>query len=148
MLDVGGQDVKVVKVEKGIITDLELNEKCAASCGRYLENMYFVLEISLDKMKNKSMSNTLMGGLGPFDMIGGALVGILTSGTVYLIKKYKFNDWFILIPIIFIPGLLVPIWLSFLLQIPYSVLAINICIGQVIPAFVGVILIKRLRHFS
>ena len=50
LLDVGGQDVKVVKVEKGMITDLELNEKCAASCGRYLENMANVLEISLEDM--------------------------------------------------------------------------------------------------
>lgn len=50
LLDVGGQDVKVIKVEKGIITDLELNEKCAASCGRYLENMANVLEIDLDEM--------------------------------------------------------------------------------------------------
>jgi predicted CoA-substrate-specific enzyme activase len=52
LLDVGGQDVKVVKVEKGITTDLELNEKCAASCGRYLENMANVLEISLGDMSN------------------------------------------------------------------------------------------------
>ncbi len=50
LLDVGGQDVKVIKVEKGIVTDLELNEKCAASCGRYLENMAAVLEISLEEM--------------------------------------------------------------------------------------------------
>lgn len=50
LLDLGGQDVKVVKVEKGIITDLDLNDKCAASCGRYLENMANVLEISLDEM--------------------------------------------------------------------------------------------------
>lgn len=50
LLDVGGQDVKIVKVEKGITNDLELNEKCAASCGRYLENMANVLEISLDEM--------------------------------------------------------------------------------------------------
>jgi len=50
LLDIGGQDVKVVKVEKGITTDLELNEKCAASCGRYLENMANILEISLDDM--------------------------------------------------------------------------------------------------
>ncbi|WP_024831895.1 acyl-CoA dehydratase activase [Ruminiclostridium josui] len=50
LLDVGGQDVKVVKVEKGLITDLEMNEKCAASCGRFLENMAGVLEISLDKL--------------------------------------------------------------------------------------------------
>ncbi|MDS1029257.1 acyl-CoA dehydratase activase [Bacillota bacterium LX-D] len=50
LLDIGGQDVKVAKVEKGIITDLELNEKCAASCGRYLENMASVLEIPLDEL--------------------------------------------------------------------------------------------------
>lgn len=50
LLDIGGQDVKIIKVENGIITDLELNEKCAASCGRYLENMANVLEISLDEM--------------------------------------------------------------------------------------------------
>ena len=94
------------------------------------------------------LSNTIMGGLGPLDMIGGTLVGILTSGVVYLIKRYKFNDWFILIPIIFVPGLIVPTWLSVLLHLPYSALAISLCIGQVIPAFVGVILIKQLRKFK
>lgn len=50
LLDVGGQDVKVARVEKGILTDLELNEKCAASCGRYLENMAGVLEVSLGEI--------------------------------------------------------------------------------------------------
>ncbi|KPU26867.1 2-hydroxyglutaryl-CoA dehydratase [Caloranaerobacter sp. TR13] len=50
LLDVGGQDVKIVKVEKGIISDLELNDKCAASCGRYLENMANILEVSLDEL--------------------------------------------------------------------------------------------------
>lgn len=47
LLDIGGQDIKVAKIEKGIITDLELNEKCAASCGRYLENMASILELPL-----------------------------------------------------------------------------------------------------
>lgn len=50
LLDVGGQDVKVVKVEKGLVTDIEMNDKCAASCGRYLENMAGVLEISLEEL--------------------------------------------------------------------------------------------------
>lgn len=50
MLDIGGQDVKVVKVENGIITDINLNDKCAASCGRYLENMAAVLETTLDEI--------------------------------------------------------------------------------------------------
>ena len=52
LLDMGGQDVKVIKVEKGIIVDMELNEKCAASCGRYLENMANILEVTLDEMAN------------------------------------------------------------------------------------------------
>ena len=34
LLDIGGQDVKIVKIEKGLATDLDLNDKCAASCGR------------------------------------------------------------------------------------------------------------------
>ncbi len=50
LLDVGGQDVKVVRVEKGMVTDLELNEKCAASCGRFMENMANVLEVPLDEL--------------------------------------------------------------------------------------------------
>ncbi|AAK81546.1 putative CoA-substrate-specific enzyme activase [Clostridium acetobutylicum] len=52
LLDIGGQDVKAAKVEGGFIKDLELNEKCAASCGRYLENMANVLEIPLDEMNS------------------------------------------------------------------------------------------------
>ncbi|MBQ2275360.1 MAG: acyl-CoA dehydratase activase [Lachnospiraceae bacterium] len=52
LLDIGGQDVKVSKVEKGVLTDLELNDKCAASCGRYLENMANVLEISQDELSD------------------------------------------------------------------------------------------------
>ena len=58
LLDIGGQDVKIVKVEKGITTDLELNEKCAASCGRYLENMANVLEVSLGEM-SKHYANAI-----------------------------------------------------------------------------------------
>ena len=50
LLDIGGQDVKIIKIEKGVITDLDLNEKCAASCGRFLENMANILEVDLDEL--------------------------------------------------------------------------------------------------
>jgi hypothetical protein len=47
------------------------------------------------------------------------------------------------------PFLIVPIWLLYLIQVPYKVFAMSICIGQVIPGIVGVILVKRLKmHFS
>ncbi len=88
------------------------------------------------------ISNTVMGGLGPLDMIGGTLVGIITAGAVYLIRRLKWSRWLIVLPIVFGPGLMVPVWLSYLLHIPYGVLALSLCIGQIIPAVVGVFLIR------
>ncbi|MBC8063135.1 MAG: 2-hydroxyglutaryl-CoA dehydratase [Clostridiaceae bacterium] len=95
LLDVGGQDVKVVKVEKGIITDLELNEKCAASCGRYLENMANVLEISLDRMfqyyKDPIELNSTCAVFSESELIGKIAEGVsmerLCSGVNYSLYK-------------------------------------------------------------
>jgi len=95
LLDVGGQDVKVVKVEKGITTDLELNEKCAASCGRYLENMANVLEISLDEMsmhfENPVELNSTCAVFSESELIGKIAEGVslerLCSGVNYSLYK-------------------------------------------------------------
>jgi uncharacterized membrane protein len=92
------------------------------------------------------LSNTLMGGLGIFDMAGGALVGLITSASVYIIKRYGLNDWLIAVPIILGPGLIVPIWLSYIIHVPYAALAVSLCIGQIIPGIVGVVLVKQLRN--
>ena len=52
LLDVGGQDSKIILVKNGKMQDIILNDKCAASCGRYLENMSNVLGMPLcDMMK-------------------------------------------------------------------------------------------------
>lgn len=95
LLDVGGQDVKVVKIEKGLTTDLELNEKCAASCGRYLENMASVLEISLDEMskhyENPIELNATCAVFSESELIGKIAEGItierLCSGVNYSLYK-------------------------------------------------------------
>lgn len=92
------------------------------------------------------LSNILMGGFGVVDMLGGLAVGLITSSTIFLIKKYKLSDLFVAIPIIIFPGLLVPIWLSIFIKVPYGVLAASILIGQIIPGFVGVLLIKQLKN--
>lgn len=42
--------VRLLKVEQGKMVDFDTNDKCAASTGRYLENMANVLNISLDEM--------------------------------------------------------------------------------------------------
>lgn len=95
LLDVGGQDVKVVKIEKGLTTDLELNEKCAASCGRYLENMASVLEIPLDEMskhyENPVELNSTCAVFSESELIGKIAEGItierLCAGVNYSLYK-------------------------------------------------------------
>jgi len=50
LVDIGGQDSKVILVKKGKIADFIMNDKCAASSGRYLENMARVLGVSLEEL--------------------------------------------------------------------------------------------------
>jgi predicted CoA-substrate-specific enzyme activase len=51
LIDVGGQDSKVVLIgENGRPTDFELNDKCSAGTGRFLEVMARVLDVSIDEL--------------------------------------------------------------------------------------------------
>jgi predicted CoA-substrate-specific enzyme activase len=51
LIDVGGQDSKVIRIgTDGKPTDFELNDKCSAGTGRFLEVMASVLEVSIDEL--------------------------------------------------------------------------------------------------
>jgi predicted CoA-substrate-specific enzyme activase len=50
LLDIGGQDTKVVKVTGGQAQNFSMNDKCAAGSGRFLENMCRILDISLEEL--------------------------------------------------------------------------------------------------
>lgn len=93
------------------------------------------------------IANMLFGGLGIADMIGGCFVGMATTALIVLIKKYRLSLWFIILPILLIPGLGVPVWLSVLLKIPYPALALSLCIGQIIPAVCGALFVKVLSRY-
>ena len=83
------------------------------------------------------VSNTVMGGFGLVDAIGGAIVGLLTTGLI--------GNW-VLIPIItFVPGLIVPIWLSYFLPVPYWVLVSSLVVGQFVCGVVSYFLINALE---
>jgi predicted CoA-substrate-specific enzyme activase len=50
-IDVGGQDSKAIRIgENGRPTDFELNDKCSAGTGRFLEVMARVLEVPIDEL--------------------------------------------------------------------------------------------------
>lgn len=99
-----------------------------------------------------ALSNTLFGGLGLIDIVGGFGVGLITSYLVYKIASSKLNTWLISLPIIFIPGLIVPLWLAPLLTaideaftITYWALAVSITLGQIIPGILGAYFIKYIK---
>lgn len=91
------------------------------------------------------VSNTVMGGLGILDIIGGFTVGILTTATIVLGKRVGMGNWIVWAAITFIPGLGVPMWLSVILNIPYWVLASTILVGQCICGVAGMALVTALE---
>ena len=88
--------------------------------------------------------NFIFGVLGIFDMVGGFGVGILTTRIIVLMRRAGFSAWWAMIPIILVPALCVPLWLSPLIGVPYWALVINLLIGQTIPGVVGATLVKAL----
>jgi predicted CoA-substrate-specific enzyme activase len=51
IIDIGGQDTKVIRVDgEGRVQNFLMNDKCAAGTGRFLEVMSRTLEVELDEM--------------------------------------------------------------------------------------------------
>ena len=52
---------------------------------------FLVLPLGLSNI----ISNMVLGGLGIFDILGGFIVGVITSYLIYLVKKYKLSTSYI-----------------------------------------------------
>lgn len=94
------------------------------------------------------ISNTIFGGLGILDMVGGCIVGMTTTALAAGIRKANLPYWLVALPILFVPGLGVATYLSYLLQIPYPALALSLCIGQSVPAVCGVLVITAAERYG
>jgi len=56
IIDIGGQDTKAIKIDKtGRVVEFEMNDKCAAGTGRFVEVMAKALDVDLDKIGNISL---------------------------------------------------------------------------------------------
>ncbi|MBP5426601.1 MAG: 2-hydroxyglutaryl-CoA dehydratase [Clostridiales bacterium] len=95
LLDVGGQDSKIILVDGGKMKDILLNDKCAASCGRYLENMSNVLGLKLSEMTRYSSGpvklNSTCAIFSESELIGKISEGVdlprLAAGVNYSLYK-------------------------------------------------------------
>jgi predicted CoA-substrate-specific enzyme activase len=71
IIDMGGQDCKVIKLDReGNVDDFAMNDKCAAGTGRFLEVMANVFKVSLDE-------------LGPMALKAKSIVPISSTCTVF-----------------------------------------------------------------
>ena len=78
--------------------------------------------------------------------MGGGLVGLLTAGACALLGKKRITEWSVVLPITLIPALVVSIWLSKLIGVPYIALAGSLLVGQAIAGVVGALLVKALKN--
>lgn len=50
ILDIGGQDTKVINVKDGAVTDFLMNDKCSAGTGKFIEVMADRLGVTIDEL--------------------------------------------------------------------------------------------------
>ena len=64
ILDIGGQDMKAIWLEDGVITNILLNEACSSGCGSFLENFASSLHIQTKEIADKAFSSKNPAVLG------------------------------------------------------------------------------------
>lgn len=58
VIDIGGQDMKVLHLENGVMVNFQMNDKCAAGTGRFLDVMANVLEVKVGDMAQLGSEST------------------------------------------------------------------------------------------
>lgn len=64
ILDIGGQDMKAIFLNNGIVTGITLNEACSAGCGSFLENFASSLDIAVEEIAPKAFASKTPSNLG------------------------------------------------------------------------------------
>ena len=64
ILDIGGQDMKAIWLDDGIITNVVVNEACSSGCGSFLENFADTLGIPVERIADEAFSSVSPAVLG------------------------------------------------------------------------------------
>ena len=64
LLDIGGQDMKAIWLDHGIITNILVNEACSSGCGSFLENFASTLKIPVTEIADAAFSSKNPAVLG------------------------------------------------------------------------------------
>ncbi|HZK56932.1 MAG TPA: acyl-CoA dehydratase activase-related protein [Clostridia bacterium] len=64
ILDIGGQDMKSMKVKDGIINNIMLNEACSSGCGSFLETFAYSMNLRIEEFAELSLQSKAPVDLG------------------------------------------------------------------------------------
>ena len=64
ILDIGGQDMKAMWIDGGVITNIVVNEACSSGCGSFLENFANTLNISVKDIAHMAFESKNPAALG------------------------------------------------------------------------------------
>ena len=63
VIDIGGQDAKVLEINNGAMVNFQMNDKCAAGTGRFLDVMARILEVDVNDLGTLGAQSTKYVGI-------------------------------------------------------------------------------------
>ena len=98
IIDIGGQDMKYIKIKDDTIDNIMLNEACSSGCGSFLETFAKSLRISIEEFVQEALNSKAPVDLGSRCTVfmnskikqaqkEGASVGDISAGLSYSIIK-------------------------------------------------------------
>jgi predicted CoA-substrate-specific enzyme activase len=98
ILDIGGQDMKCLKVKNGIIDSIMLNEACSSGCGSFIETFAHSLNMKIEEFAAEAVAAEKPVDLGSRCTVfmnsrvkqaqkEGATVGDISAGLSYSVIK-------------------------------------------------------------
>jgi predicted CoA-substrate-specific enzyme activase len=64
VLDIGGQDMKAIFLDGGVITSITVNEACSSGCGAFLETFATGLEVPVERIAERAFASEAPARLG------------------------------------------------------------------------------------
>lgn len=64
ILDIGGQDMKAIRIKNGVIESIILNEACSSGCGSFIETFARSLSMSVDEFAKRAIDSKSPADLG------------------------------------------------------------------------------------
>ena len=98
LLDIGGQDMKCLRIKDGVITDILLNEACSSGCGSFIETFAKAIGMDAEQFAKVGLSSSAPVDLGSRCTVfmnsrvkqaqkEGASVADISAGLAYSVVK-------------------------------------------------------------